>query len=208
MTPPSPLATSFDHVDDILAAALGPELTALWRMPSGPQLRTIWVGYSGADLAAAVLTTRRPATAATKVARTWRATDIVGSDAVLDHLVDTVINDARDRGDIAVKWQSFDDDLPPQHRGFITMRTPYRSAAGTYGVRGYVLWLNPATHAEPPYYAQPARSRAAPSRRFSRAKSAGHAGSVSTALTGTANLNFGDRRVIFPHVNPSASLWR
>jgi hypothetical protein len=154
MTPPSPLATSFDHVDDTLAAALGPELTALWRMPSGPQLRTIWVGYSGADLAATVLTTRRPATAATKVARTWRATDIVGSDAVLDHLVDTVITDARDRGDIAVKWQSFDDDLPPQHRGFITMRTPYRSAAGTDGVRGYVLWLNPATHAEPPYYAQ------------------------------------------------------
>jgi hypothetical protein len=154
MTPPSPSVTRFDHVDDTLAAALGSELAATWRMPSGPQLRTIWVGYSGADLAAAVLTSSRPATAATKIARTWRATDTDGADAALDNLVDTVINDARDRGDIAVKWQSFDEDLPPQHRGFIAMRTPYQSAAGTEGVRGYVLWLNPVTHDEPPYYSQ------------------------------------------------------
>jgi hypothetical protein len=154
MTPPSPSVTRFDHVDDTLAAALGSELAALWRMPSGPQLRTIWVGHSGADLAAAVLTTSRPATAATKVARTWHATDVVGADTMLDHLVDTVVDDARDRGDIAVKWQSFDDDLPPRHRGFTEMRAPYQSAAGTEGVHGYVLWLSPATHDEPPYYAQ------------------------------------------------------
>jgi hypothetical protein len=154
MTPPSPSVTSIDHVDDTLAAALGLELAALWRMPSGPQLRTIWVGYSGADLAAAVLTTSRPATAATKVARTWHATDVVGSDMVLELLVDTVIDDARDRGDIAVKWQSFEGDLPPQHRGFVAMRAPYQSAAGTEGVRGFVLWLNPVSHTEPPYYAQ------------------------------------------------------
>jgi hypothetical protein len=154
MTPPSPSVTRFDHVDDTLAAAFGPELAAVWKIPSGPQLRTIWVGYSGADLAAAVLTTSRPATAATKVARTWRATNAVGADAALDHLLDTVIDDARDRGEIAVKWQSFDDDLPPRHRGFAAMRAPYQSAAGTEGVRGYVLWLNPVTHDEPPYYAQ------------------------------------------------------
>jgi hypothetical protein len=154
MTPPAPSVTRFDHVDDALAAALGSERAALWRMPSGPQLRTIWVRYFGADLVAAVLTTIRPATAATKVARTWRATDAVGSDAVLDHLIDAVINDARDRGDIAVKWQSFDGNLPPQRPGFVAMRTPYQSAAGTEGVRGCVLWLNPVTHDEPPYYAQ------------------------------------------------------
>jgi hypothetical protein len=154
MTPPSPSVTRFDHVDDTLTAALGPELAALWRMPSGPQLRTLWVGYSGVDLVAAVLTTSRPATAATKVARTWRASDMVGSDAVLDRLVDAVIDDARDRGEIAVKWQSFEGDLPPQHRGFTAMRAPYQSAAGTEGVRGFVLWLNSVSHAEPPYYAQ------------------------------------------------------
>jgi hypothetical protein len=154
MTPSSPSVTRFDHVDDTLGAALGPDLAALWRMPSGPQPRTIWVGYSGADLVGAVLTTSRPATAATKVARTWRATEVVGSDAVLDHLVDTVIEDVRDRGNIAVKWQSFNDDLPPQHPGFVAMRAPYQSAAGTEGVQGYALWLNPVAHDEPPYYAQ------------------------------------------------------
>jgi hypothetical protein len=121
MTPPSPSVTRYDHVDDTLAAALGSELAALWRMPSEPQLRAIWVGYSGADLAAAVLSTSRPATAATKVARTWHATDVAGSDTVLEHLVDTVIEDARDRGDIAVKWQSFDGDLPPRNRSFAAM---------------------------------------------------------------------------------------
>jgi hypothetical protein len=146
--------TRFDHVDDTLAAALGSELTALWRVPAGTQPLTVWVGYSGADLAAAVLTTSRPATAATKVARTWRATDMVGADAALEHLVDTVIADANDRGDIAVKWQSFDDELPPQLHGFTAMRAPYQSAAGTEGVRGYILWLKPVIHNEPPYYAQ------------------------------------------------------
>jgi hypothetical protein len=154
MTPPSPSVTRFDHVDDALGAALGSELAAIWRMPSGPQLRTIWVVYSGADLAAAVLTTSRPATAATKVARTWRATDLAASDTVLEHLVDNVVDDARDRRDIADKWQSFAGDLPPRHRGFVAMRTPYKSAAGTKGVLGYVLWLNPITRDEPPYYAQ------------------------------------------------------
>jgi hypothetical protein len=61
---------------------------------------------------------------------------------------------ARERGNIAVKWQSFAGDLPPRHRGFTSMRAPYQSAAGTEGVRGYILWLNPVTHDEPPYYAQ------------------------------------------------------
>jgi hypothetical protein len=143
-----------DSLDNDLAAALGPEIAALWRTPRGPTLSEIRVEHAGGSLVAAVLTTRRPSTAATKIAHTWRAMDLPGSEAALARLVEQVIDDARHRGEVAVKWQSVDGELAPLQAGFAAMRLPYRSAAGTEDVAGYIYWLYPVAHTESPYYAQ------------------------------------------------------
>ncbi len=139
---------------DDLAVALGPELSALWRISRGPSLSKIWVEHAHGSPIAAVLTTRRPSTAATKIAHTWRATAVPEADAALNRLVEHVIGDARSRGDVAVKWQTVDGDPAPSHAGFTAMRAPYVSAAGTEGIAGYIFWLLQVSHVEPPYYAQ------------------------------------------------------
>lgn len=149
-----PLEHTLGSVDDELATALGADLAALWRMERGPQQPTVRVERADGRVVAAVLTTRRPATAATKIAHVWRAPDGSGADAALERLIDEVVADAHRRGDVAVKWQSGDDDESPGRLGFARMRTPYRSAAGTEGVAGHIRWLRPVTHVEPPYYAQ------------------------------------------------------
>jgi hypothetical protein len=154
MTDTSPLDTSSDSIDDALAAALGADLAALWGMPRGSHLIRIWLAHVDGNPTAAVLTTRRPATGATKIAHTWRASGVTGSELALEQLVENVIDDARRRGDAAVKWQTVDGELRPWHLGFTAMRVPYSSAPGTEGVNGYILWLNPVSHDEPPYYAQ------------------------------------------------------
>jgi hypothetical protein len=154
MTSTTSHGSALDYIDDTLADALGIEVSTLWRMPRGPQLAQVWVEYSDGTPIAAVLTTSRTHTASTKIAHTWRAPDADGSGAALEHLVQKVLDDARARGDVAVKWQSVVGDLPPQHLGFVAMRMPYRSAAGSEGVEGFVHWLRPVTHVEPPYYAQ------------------------------------------------------
>ena len=160
----TPELSTGDRVDDDLAAALGADLTAEWRRARGPQPVAVWVDRVGGVPIAAVLTTRRPATQATKIAHVWRADGAKGSDAALRNLVEAVIADARARGDVAVKWQSSDDgattdpassfSISPEQSGFIRMRSPYPSAAGTEGVDGFIHRLRPTTHAERPYYAQ------------------------------------------------------
>ncbi|MCU1406225.1 MAG: hypothetical protein JWQ43_2528 [Glaciihabitans sp.] len=143
-----------DSVDDELVAVLGPDTAILWQIDRGPQTPTIRVARTDGTIVAAVLTTRRPATAATKIANAWRDATTVGSDAALSELVAEVVADAMLRDDVAVKWQSRDELTPPESAGFIPLRTPYRSAAGTEGVHGFVRWLRPIRHAEPPYYSQ------------------------------------------------------
>jgi hypothetical protein len=49
MTPSSPSVTRFDHVDDTLGAALGPDLAALWRRHDArDQLSRFQLPYVGA----------------------------------------------------------------------------------------------------------------------------------------------------------------
>jgi hypothetical protein len=142
----NPAATS---IDNDLAAVLGPETATIWSSHRGPQHSAVRVERVDGVPVAAVLTTRRPATLASKIARVWHA---AGASSALGRLVDEVVDEARERGDAAVKWESH--DAVPEGHGFTRMRTPYRSAPGTEGVDGYILWLRALPHDEPPYYSQ------------------------------------------------------
>ena len=143
-----------DSLDDELATALGADRAALWAVARGPKRSTIRVERDGDRPIAALLTTRRPATLATTIAHTWRATDAPGADAALERLVAEVVADATRHGDSAVKWRDADVDTDPERLGFARMRSPYRSAEGTVGVTGHIRWLRALDHVEPPYYSQ------------------------------------------------------
>lgn len=154
------MTTTTVELDDSLAAALGTEAAQLWRQDRGPAPTRLYVAHTtdGSPIAA-LLTTQRPASLSTKIAHTWRAVDTIGSDAAFDGLVDEVLADARARGHVSVKWQTRDDPDSPgrsevERFGFERMRSPYASAAGTEGVVGFVRWLRPVPHDEPPYYSQ------------------------------------------------------
>jgi hypothetical protein len=163
--------THSDSVDDDLATALGRDRADQWRLARGPQPVAVWVERIAGQPIAAVLTTRRPATLATKIAFVWRAAGVGESDDALRRLLDSVVSDSVARGDVAVKWQhpvasnsapvdpapldfAAADSLSPENLGFTRMRSPYASAAGTEGVDGYILWHRPIVHTEPPYYSQ------------------------------------------------------
>jgi len=153
------------ELDDSLAAALGPEAAELWRLHRGPAPTRLHIARSadGAPIAA-LLTTRRPATLSTKIAHTWRSVDTVDSDVAFERLVDEVVTDALALGHVSVKWQTHDAPDSPalvnferlefERLGFERMRAPYASATGTEGVAGFVRWLRPVPHDEPPYYSQ------------------------------------------------------
>jgi len=154
------MTTTTVELDDSLAAALGTEAAQLWRHDRGPAPTRLYIARSpdGSPLAA-LLTTRRPASSSTKIAHAWRAVDTLGSDVAFAGLVDEVVVDALALGHVSVKWQTRDDsDSPglsePERLGFERMRSPYASAAGTEGVAGFVRWLRPVPHDEPPYYSQ------------------------------------------------------
>lgn len=142
-------------VDDDLAAAIGADRAAQWGIDRGPQRPSIRVAHLNGRPVAALLTTRRPATLATKIAHVWRAADDPEADDALARLVQEEVADAERRGDLAVKWQCDDDVAPPESLGFTRMRTPYRSGAGTEGTTtGHIRWLRETHHVEPPYYSQ------------------------------------------------------
>ena len=153
------MTTTTVELDDSLAAALGPETLELWRLDRGPALMKLYVAHSpdGAPTAA-LLTTGRPASMSTKIAHTWRAVDIVGSDVALEGLVDEAVAEALASRHVSVKWQIHDGSGAAaqwiEGLGFERMRAPYVSAAGTEGVTGFVRWLRPVPHDEPPYYSQ------------------------------------------------------
>ncbi|GAB2451755.1 hypothetical protein HD599_002481 [Conyzicola lurida] len=138
-------------IDDDLAAALAPDRLSLWTADRGPQPSTVYVERADGVPIAAVLATRRPATAATKIADVWLS-DGAGAEAALAKLVDAVVDESLSRGDVAVKWQGV--VASPERYGFTPLRTPYASAPGTEGVAGFVRWLRPVPHDEPPYYSQ------------------------------------------------------
>jgi hypothetical protein len=149
MTSPAPAI-----VDDDLAAALGAELAARWSIPRGPQPPAVRVARVDGRPVAAVLATRRSATLATTIAEAWHEAGCAGAESALERLVEELLADARERGDVAVKWRDAGDLPLPERLGFAPMRMPYRSATGTEGVTGRIRWLRSLDHDEPPYYSQ------------------------------------------------------
>lgn len=136
-------------VEGDLAARVGAERVAAWSVARARYRPELWVARRGGVPVAAVLTTGRPATAATTLVDPWW-TDEDAAAALIGHLVER----ARDRGDVAVKWRTA-SELPPLAvaSGFDPLRAP-DGAVGTENVRGAVRWLEPIVHAEPGYYAQ------------------------------------------------------
>lgn len=145
--------TSPDGIaDELEALGVAPARIDRWRIPRAGYLpRVLAVRGGDGALAAAALTSGRPATAATKIVDLWWA-----DEAAAKSLLDAVVDGARARGDVAVKWEAADAAALPRFAtdlGFRPMRRPW-SAAGTEDAHGEVLWLAAATHGEPGYYAQ------------------------------------------------------
>lgn len=131
---------------DELATLVGDERAAQWRLPRGGYAPTLWVDVVDGAPRAAVLTTGRPATAATTLVDPWWA-----DEGALQRLVASITDDARARGTVALKWRG--ETVPPVLDGFVSLRAPF-GAVGTERVRGAVRWLSAIPHAEPGYYAQ------------------------------------------------------
>ena len=206
MPSPLPRATAQNTVpgslDDDLAAALGPDLATLWRMDRGPQQPTVRVIRTAGIPIAATLTTRRPATLATKIAHVWRADVGPDSDAALEALVAAIVADAQSRGDVAVKWQSADEATDPLRFGFTRLRTPYASAPGTEGVTGYIRWLRDLAHVEPPYYAQTSTFTCAAVTALLASEIRGSAGFGAAEGNRDRELDFWRRASNFPTCEP------
>jgi hypothetical protein len=153
MNQPTTEASTAPRIDDELREYLGAARAAVWERARSPYEPTVRL-ESGDDgrLGAAVLTTRRPSTAAVKIV------ELLQTDAAAGRrIVEAVISASLERGDAAVKWElpqgasvpEFANDL-----GFGPMRPPHASASGTVGIDGLVRWHRPAAHREAPYYAQ------------------------------------------------------
>lgn len=166
MTTPnaSDLTLTTTTVDAALAAEwadeLGARRLARWRADRAHYRPEVRVIADAVRVVAAVLTSARPATAATKIVDLWWAD---GAEHAGETLLDAVIRVSVERGESALKWElpdasdgSAGADLPSfaLDRGFVPMAAPFPSAPGTQGVAGWVLWLRPIPHVEPGYYAQ------------------------------------------------------
>lgn len=140
-------------VTDDLRAALGDERAHAWRRSREPYEPTLRLARTAAGgLSAAVLTTRRPSTAAVKIVDVW-----FDDAAAAGALIDEVIEHSSARGDAAVKWElPLGSSLPDlaADRDFTMMRAPYPSAPGTRVAAGAVRWHRAYPHVEAPYYAQ------------------------------------------------------
>ncbi|WP_084125805.1 peptidase C39 family protein [Demequina sp. NBRC 110054] len=153
MSPSTTLVTGLPAVmealDADLATALGADRADRWRIDRSAYEPTIRV--RGEAPRAAVLTSARPATAATKIVDLWWDDE---AEAVA--LLEEVIAAAMERGDAVVKWETAPGtELPgfAAARGFSALRRPW-SAKGTEVYGGHALWLRHLPHHEPGYYAQ------------------------------------------------------
>lgn len=136
-------------LDTGLGDLVGPEQASPWSVDREfyrPELR---VASQDGHPVAAVLTTGRPATAATTLVEPWWT-----SAPALEGLVGDVADSSRRRGDVALKW-STTNEIPEVaiDVGFMPLAAPL-GAVGTEGVRGAVRWLADIPHREPGYYAQ------------------------------------------------------
>lgn len=152
-------------IDDTLRAALGGTRATAWERSRHPYEPTVLDRRAGDVPLAAVLTTRRPSTAATKIVELWTSSDAgsaagagpSAADRAAADLLDDVIAASEGRGDAALKWELPAGAPVPEiavARGFVPLRAPHSSAPGTLGTDGLVRWHRPLAHAEPPYYAQ------------------------------------------------------
>lgn len=190
-------------VDDDLAAAIGADRAARWGIDRGPQGPSIRVAHLNGRPVAALLTTRRPATLATKIAHVWRAADDPEADDALARLVQEEVADAERRGDLAVKWQCDDDVAPPESLGFSRMRTPYRSGAGTEGTTtGHIRWLRETHHVEPPYYSQTSSFSCGAVTALLASEIRGSGGFVDGADNRDIELDFWRRASNYPSCEP------
>ncbi|MCP2635218.1 peptidase C39 family protein [Microbacterium sp. HD4P20] len=141
-----------DIADELEAHGLTATRAARWRLSrSGYRPASVVIRDDAGAPVAAALTSGRPSTAATKIIDLWWRDETAAAQAV-----DAVVEGARDRGDVAVKWEVVAGEGVPAFgvdRGFVAMRRPW-AAVGTEAVGGYVLWLDAVEHDEPGYYAQ------------------------------------------------------
>lgn len=136
-------------LDGPLAALVGPDRVDAWSVSRASYRPELWVATEAGQAIAAVMTTARPATAATTLVDPWFSSHGAGAE-LLSHL----IGNARTRRDVAIKWSSRSDaPVFALDAGFVPLRRPL-GAVGTEEVRGAVLWLEPIAHQEPDYYAQ------------------------------------------------------
>jgi hypothetical protein len=146
-------ASRIDTVADELVTMGVPEARVQrWRVPRAAYRPTVTVERDAAgSLQAAALTSARPATAATKIVDLWW-----GDEDAARRVLAELISAARDRGDVALKWEvPAGAGLPgfAAHAGFVAMRRPW-AAVGTESARGFVLWLQPGPAREFGYFAQ------------------------------------------------------
>ncbi len=143
-------------LDDELRTALGPARAARWELPREAYAPRLDLARDADGAAvAAVLSSRRGATAAVKIVDVWWRSEADAPAAA--GLVDELVVRATANGDAAVNWEvPLGQELPDfaRERGFAELHAPHPSAAGTLGSRGYVRWLRELPHAEAPYYAQ------------------------------------------------------
>jgi hypothetical protein len=137
------------HLTGLLGVARA-ERWLVGRSHYEPTLRIAW--RDGAPVAA-ILTSARPATAATKIVDAWWAAD---HEAEARALLAAVVDAALQRADAAVKWEIGAGLALPEFAvttGFVPMKRPW-SAKGTEALGGAVLWLEDIPHEETGYYAQ------------------------------------------------------
>lgn len=144
----APNPTLVSEIADAVGGARGDR----WRVDRGAYRPEIAIARDEhSAIVAAILSTARPATAATKIVDLWFS-DSVAAESLLTELMAA----AGERLDVAVKWEVPAGvevpDFASRH-GFGEMRTPW-AAVGTEQVRGLVRWLTPIDHEEPGYYAQ------------------------------------------------------
>lgn len=141
------------EVTEHLAPLLGKERAARWLVARNhyePTLRVVW--HDDAPVAA-IMTSARPATAATKIVDSWWAE---GHEAEARVVLAAVIDASRARADAAIKWEIGAGLTLPTFAadaGFAPMSRPW-SAKGTEELSGAVLWLEDVPHPETGYYAQ------------------------------------------------------
>lgn len=145
------ITTTSAVLSDGLAELLGSARAAAWSVDRERYRPQVHVAYEDGRLAAAAMTSARPATAVVKIVDLWG--EGLAAEAVLQSILREAIADGR----TAVKWELPIDAATPRYapdHGFVPLRPPIPSAPATKGTRGMVRWLRPIPFQEPRYYGQ------------------------------------------------------